>query len=70
VGKKYKSLPFTERWLAKEAPNVSLKFALKELTGLGILYEYHVLADRKESMVAQAEETVSVKKDGCDLLTA
>lgn len=70
VGKKYKSLPFTERWLAKEAPNVSLKFALKELTGLGLLYEYHVLADRKESVVAQAEETISVKKDGCDVLTA
>lgn len=70
VGKKYKSLPFAERWLAKEAPNVSLKFALKELTGLGLLYEYHVLADRKESVVAQAEETVSVKKDGCEVLTA
>jgi methionyl aminopeptidase len=69
VGKKYKSLPFTERWLAKEAPNVSLKFALKELIGSGLLYEYHVLADRKESMVAQAEETVLVRKDGCDVLT-
>jgi len=70
VGKKYKSLPFTERWLAKEAPNVSLKFALRELTGLGVLYEYHVLAERKESFVAQSEETVVVKKDGCEVLTA
>lgn len=70
VGKKYKSLPFTERWLAKEAPDVSLKFALRELTGLGVIYEYHVLADRKESFVAQSEETVLVKKDGCEVLTA
>jgi methionyl aminopeptidase len=70
VSKKYKTLPFTERWLAKEAPNVSLRFALRELTGLGVLYEYHVLADRKESFIAQAEETVLVKKDGCEVLTA
>jgi methionyl aminopeptidase len=70
VGKKYKTLPFAERWIAKEAPNVPLKFALKELIGSGALYEYHVLADRKDCVIAQAEQTVLVTKDGCEVLTS
>jgi methionyl aminopeptidase len=69
AAKKYKTLPFAERWIAREAPNVPLKFALKELTGSGALYEYHVLADRKDCVVAQAEQTVMVTKQGCEVLT-
>ncbi|WXG43319.1 MAG: type II methionyl aminopeptidase [Promethearchaeati archaeon SRVP18_Atabeyarchaeia-1] len=70
ANKKYKTLPFAERWIAKEASTVPLKFALKELIGSGALYEYHVLADRKDSMIAQAEQTVLITKDGCEVLTS
>ncbi|WXG45935.1 MAG: type II methionyl aminopeptidase [Candidatus Atabeyarchaeum deiterrae] len=68
IGEKYKTLPFTERWLTKEVSALSLKLALKELTNAGMLFEYHVLSERKDSMVAQAEETVLVKKDGSEVL--
>jgi methionyl aminopeptidase len=70
AAKKYKTLPFAERWIAKEASNVPLKFALKELIGSGAIYEYHVLADRKDCVIAQAEHTVMVTKGGCEVLTS
>ncbi|MHA1593805.1 MAG: type II methionyl aminopeptidase [Candidatus Baldrarchaeia archaeon] len=65
---RFKGLPFAERWLVKEIPAV--KLALKELSTKGILYEYKVLSDIKGSMVAQAEETVIVRKDGCEITTS
>jgi methionyl aminopeptidase len=70
VQEKYKTLPFATRWIAKEVSPLSLKLALKELTTSGLLFEYHVLSDRKESIVAQSEETVLVTKDGHEVLTS
>jgi methionyl aminopeptidase len=70
AAKKYKTLPFAERWIAKEVPNVPLRFALKELIGSGALYEYHVLADRKDCVIAQSEQTILIAKDGCEVLTS
>jgi len=70
VQNKYKTLPFAVRWIAKQASALSLKLALKELTTSGLLFKYHVLSDKKESVVAQSEETVLVTKDGREVLTS
>lgn len=67
ASERFKGLPFAERWLAKEIP--ALKLAIKELTNKGVLYEYRVLADEKGSMVAQAEHTIIVNEDGCEIVT-
>ncbi|MHA1237969.1 MAG: type II methionyl aminopeptidase [Candidatus Odinarchaeia archaeon] len=67
--KEYKTLPFAQRWLAKKIPMGSLRLALKELTTKGIIKKYHVLSDIKESFVAQAEHTLIVTKDGCEVTT-
>jgi methionyl aminopeptidase len=69
VQNNYKTLPFAERWIAKQVSKLSLRLALKELTSSGLLFEYHVLSDTKESMIAQSEETVLVKKDSSEVLT-
>lgn len=67
ASERFKGLPFAERWLAKEIP--AIKLAIKELTNKGVLYEYRVLADEKGSMVAQAEHTIIVNEDGCEIVT-
>jgi len=69
VQDRYKTLPFAVRWIAKQASALSLKLALRELTAAGLLFEYHVLSDAKDSMIAQSEETVLVTKDGHEVLT-
>ncbi len=65
----YKTLPFAERWLAKQFSRGRLRLALRELASKGILRQYKVLSDRKGSYVAQAEETVIVSDDGCEVIT-
>jgi len=67
ASERFKGLPFAERWLVKDIP--AIRLAIKELTTKGILYEYRVLADERESMVAQAEHTIIVTEDGCEITT-
>ena len=67
ASERFKGLPFAERWLVKEIP--AIKLAIKELTNKGVLYEYRVLADEKGSIVAQAEHTIIVNEDGCEVVT-
>ncbi len=69
VAEEYKTLPFAERWLTGKVSSLNLKFGLRELINSGLLYEYHVLADKKGSKVAQAEETFIVTEDGCEIIT-
>jgi len=65
---KYKSLPFAKRWLTKDF-GFKVRVALRELTMKKIFYEYHPLADKKESYVAQKEHTLLVEHDSCRVLT-
>lgn len=65
----YNSLPFAERWLSKKFSKVRLELCLKELVGSGALWPYHVLAERAGGKVAQAEHTVIVTENGCEVTT-
>jgi methionyl aminopeptidase len=61
----YHGLPFAKRWLPRER----LDLALRTLTSAGTLREYPVLREEGGGMVSQAEHTIIVTKDGCEVTT-
>jgi methionyl aminopeptidase len=68
VNKNYKTLPFAERWLAKEF-RMGVAFGIHELVQQGKLQAHFVLAEKKGVNVAQSEETILVTEDGYEQLT-
>jgi methionyl aminopeptidase len=62
---KYQGLPFAKRWLPRER----LDLALRTLKNTGALREYPVLREEGGGLVSQAEHTVIVQKDGCEVTT-
>ncbi|MFX1311950.1 MAG: M24 family metallopeptidase, partial [Promethearchaeota archaeon] len=68
ISKNYKTLPFAERWLAKEF-RLGVAFGLQELVQQGKLQVHYVLAEKKGEFVAQSEETILVTENGCEQLT-
>jgi len=69
IKRSYSSLPFAERWLAKNMSKLRLELTLRELVGVGALHPYHVLKERGDGLVAQAEHTVIVIEGGCEVIT-
>ena len=63
--KKYQGLPFAKRWLPRER----LDMALRTLKNMGVLRDYPVLREEGKGLVSQAEHTVIVKEDGCEVTT-
>jgi len=66
---KYKGLPFTTRWLLKKFPAIKVNFALKEMLNLGIIKDYPPLPEKNKGIVSQAEHTIIITDDGCEILT-
>ena len=66
--KKYKTLPFAERWLANKF-KFGVAFGLQELVQQGKLQAHDVLAEKKDANVAQIEETIFITEDGFEQLT-
>lgn len=69
ISNKYGQLPFAERWLAKDMSKIRLQMTLRELLVSGALHPYYVLKEVEDGMVAQAEHTLIVTKDGCEVTT-
>lgn len=67
--KTFKKLPFTTRWLTKTLPAFKVNMALKNLERNGNLESHPPLADEGKGIVVQAEHTIKVTKDGCEILT-
>ena len=66
----FEGLPFTERWLVRKGLSIpKINFALKEIENLGILKKFPPLPDKGKGLVSQAEHTVIVTKDGCEITT-
>ena len=61
----YQGLPFARRWLSGER----LDLALRTVKNTGALRLYPVLRDEGRGLVSQAEHTVIVKKDTCEVTT-
>ncbi|WP_144904224.1 type II methionyl aminopeptidase [Halobellus captivus] len=66
VKDEYKTLPFAARWL----DDSRAEMAVKRLKQQGVLHGYPVLKEDDGELVSQAEHTVVVTEDGCEILTA
>ena len=65
----FRTLPFAERWLTGVVPKEQHKTAFKELLASKAIMSYPVFVEVSKKPVAQAEHTVLLKDDGCEVLT-
>jgi methionyl aminopeptidase len=65
----FRTLPFAERWLIGVVPREQHKAAFKELLASKSIMSYPVFVEVSKKPVAQAEHTVLLKDDGCEVLT-
>ena len=66
VTERYRTLPFATRWF-----DVSrAEMAVRRLEQQGVLHGYPVLKETTGGLVSQAEHTVIVTEDGCEVTTA
>ena len=65
----HKNLPFAERWIQERFKGKQFNMALRQLLSSRALYPYHVLKEKSDARVAQAEHTVIVEADGCRVIT-
>jgi methionyl aminopeptidase len=65
----FRTLPFAERWLIGLVPKEQHKTAFKELLASKAIMSYPVFVEVSKKPVAQAEHTVLLKVDGCEVLT-
>ena len=68
INKNYKTLPFAERWLAKEF-RIGIAFGLQELIQQGKLKVHYVLSEQKGTFVSQTEETIMITETGFEQFT-
>jgi methionyl aminopeptidase len=69
IRKNFMTLPFTERWLTKFMSSNRYKKAFSELLSSKAVVGYPVFVEASRKVVAQAEYTVMIVQDGCDVLT-
>jgi len=65
----FHTLPFAVRWLRNVVPPDKHKTAFSELLSSKTLTAYPIFVEVSGKPVAQAEHTVLVTKDGCEVLT-
>jgi methionyl aminopeptidase len=65
----FRTLPFAERWLNGVVPEEQYHAAFKELLASKAIMGYPVFVEVSKKPVAQAEHTVLIKDDGCEVLT-
>ncbi len=69
---KYAELPFAQRWLHRDLPELppfSVNAALRELQLLNFLHPYPVLMEKAKGLVSQSETTVIITENGCKPIT-
>ncbi|MCK4883949.1 MAG: type II methionyl aminopeptidase [Candidatus Diapherotrites archaeon] len=65
----YNTLPFAERWVAKNYSKLKLKMAFRELMMKRMIRPYPALTEKKGKIVSQAEDTVVVTSKGVEKIT-
>ena len=65
----FKTLPFAERWLKGVVPKEQHREAFKELLASKTLMGYPIFVEVSRKPVAQAEHTVLITGDNCEILT-
>ncbi len=61
---KYRTLPFAKRWLGER-----VDFALVQLVRAGVVQPYPILKEIQGGLISQAEHTIIVTKEGCEVIT-
>lgn len=69
IEKNFKTLPFAERWLKHVVNPKYQKEAFNLLKKSKAISGYPILIEASRKIVAQAEHTIIVKKDSCEVLT-
>jgi methionyl aminopeptidase len=70
IQSEYKSLPFASRWVLRKFKGPDGVTAFKELLKTKTIMSYPQLIERTRAKVAQAEHSVIVTEDGCEVTTA
>jgi methionyl aminopeptidase len=65
IAENYKTLPFARRWLKGDRIDYSLMQLLKS----GAIHRYPVLWEVEGALVSQAEHTVIITENGCEVTT-
>jgi len=65
----FRTLPFAERWLIGVLPKEKYKAAFNELLASKSIMSYPVFVEASKKPVAQAEHTLLIKEEGCEVLT-
>lgn len=69
VRKTYKTLPFASRWLYASLGKSVVEKGFSEVLEAKCISGYAVLVEASGKVVTQAEHTVIVKENGCEVLT-
>lgn len=67
IEEEYHELPFSRRWIIKKFGTRAL-FSLRSLEQVNSLHHFHELVEKTKHPVSQAEATVLVTQDGCEVL--
>ena len=70
ITREFKTLPFTSRWLIHKFSKKRVQELIKRYINGGLIQPYPVLIERKRGVVSQAEHTLIVKKNGCEVTSA
>ncbi len=69
IQKKFKTLPFSKRSLLKKFSEPQINYTMKKLKEMEAIHEFAPLVERSGGFVSQAEHTLLVTEDGCEVLT-
>jgi methionyl aminopeptidase len=69
IEENFVTLPFAERWLKGVVPEKQHREAFKELRKSKAIMGYHVFVEVSRKAVTQAEHTLLITENGCEVLT-
>lgn len=69
IKEKFLTLPFAERWLMKKFEGMKYRIGLQELVRSGSIKTYPILKEVSGNLVSQAEHTIIIQKEGCEVTT-
>jgi methionyl aminopeptidase len=69
IEENFRTLPFAERWLKGAVPEDQYREAFKELRKMKVVMGYPVFVEVSRKPVTQAEHTMLITENGCEVLT-
>ncbi len=69
IERRFRTLPFAERWLLNAMPKGRYEEAFRKLLSSKCLFSYPIFVEASGKRVAQAEHTVLIVENGCLILT-